>query len=88
MKFETEKDLVDYIDMCHLQNTNGRETHDEMFRLGIEAAIQEMIEFKLLTIPFVSLGERSEPTVCEHRWQKYNNVSNINYCSKCWIIEH
>lgn len=26
----------------HLQNTNGRETDEEMFKLGIEAAVEEM----------------------------------------------
>ena len=37
----------------HLQNTNGRETEDEMFRLGIEAAIEELTEFNLFSIPVV-----------------------------------
>ena len=45
MKFETEEKLVDFIESMHLQNTNGRENELEMFRLGIEAALEE---FKVL----------------------------------------
>lgn len=41
MKFKTEEDLVDFIESMHLQNTNGRENELEMFRLGIEAALEE-----------------------------------------------
>lgn len=36
-----EKEFIDYVYDMHLQNTNGRETPDEMFRLGIEAAYEE-----------------------------------------------
>ena len=36
-----EKEFIDWCYDMHLQNTNGRETEDEMFRLGIEAAYQE-----------------------------------------------
>lgn len=52
-KFETEEELVEWIETMHLQNTNGRETEEEMFRLGIEAAIEELIEFNLFSIPVV-----------------------------------
>jgi hypothetical protein len=36
-----------------MQNTNGRETEEEMFRLGIEATIEELTEFNLFSIPVV-----------------------------------
>ena len=52
-KFETKEELVEWIETMHLQNTNGRETEDEMFRLGIESAIEELTELNLLTLPFV-----------------------------------
>jgi len=44
MKFETEQKLIDFIESMHLQNTNGRENELEMFRLGIEAALEEFKE--------------------------------------------
>ena len=47
-KFEIQKDLIGWIETMHLQNTNGRETGEEMFRLGIEAALEELSELKLL----------------------------------------
>lgn len=53
IKFETKEELVEWIETMHLQNTNGRETLDEMFRLGIESAIEELIEFNLFSIPFI-----------------------------------
>ena len=52
-KFETKEELVEWIETMHLQNTNGRETEGEMFRLGIESAIEELTELNLLTIPVV-----------------------------------
>ena len=51
IKFETKQELIDWIEIMHLQNTNGRETPDEMFKLGIEAAIEELTEFNLFSIP-------------------------------------
>ena len=52
-KFETKEELVEWIETMHLQNTNGRETKEEMFRLGIEATIEELTEFNLFSIPVV-----------------------------------
>ena len=52
-KFETKDELAEWIETMHLQNTNGRETELEMFRLGIEAAIEELTEFNLFSIPVV-----------------------------------
>lgn len=50
--FKTEEELVEWIEGMHLQNTNGRENELEMFRLGIEAAIDELSELKLLRLNF------------------------------------
>jgi len=43
-KFKNKQELVEWIETMYLQNTNGRETAEEMFRLGIEAAIEELTE--------------------------------------------
>lgn len=45
-----EEDLIDWIETMHLQNTSGRENPDQMFRLGIEAALEELDDLKLLNI--------------------------------------
>ena len=63
-KFETKEELVEWIETMHLQSTNGRETEDEMFRLGIEAAIEELTEFNLFSIPVVV--QQSEQLKCDH----------------------
>lgn len=52
-EFKTKKQLVDWIETMHLQNTNGRETEEKMFRLGIEATIEELTEFNLFSIPVI-----------------------------------
>ncbi len=39
---KTKEEIIDLIFFFHLQNTNGRENHDEMFKKGIEAAIIEI----------------------------------------------
>lgn len=54
--FETKEDLVNWIETMHLQNTSGRETDEEMFRLGIEAAIEELVDLKLLPIHLKSIN--------------------------------
>jgi hypothetical protein len=36
-----EEEFIDTVFTLHLQNTNGRESYEEMFRLGIEAAYKE-----------------------------------------------
>lgn len=70
-KFETKEELVEWIETMHLQNTNGRETEEEMFRLGIEAAIEELTEFNLFSIPVVvGQGEQLEDFV-KHLQDKY-----------------
>lgn len=52
--FKTEQELIDWIYSMQLQNTNGRETYDEMFKLGIEACLNELRELKLFSIPDVT----------------------------------
>lgn len=66
IKFETKEELVEWIEIMHLQNTNGRETPDEMFKLGIEAAIEELTEFNLFYIPIV-VGRSEQLHECTHR---------------------
>jgi len=39
----SKDEFIDFVYMMHLQNTNGRESTNEMFRLGIEAAYDEMM---------------------------------------------
>jgi hypothetical protein len=51
MNFKTEQEITSWIHTMHLQNTNGRETPDEMFKLGIEAAVEELIELGLIDAP-------------------------------------
>ena len=81
-KFETKEELVEWIETMHLQNTNGRETEKEMFRLGIEAAIEELTEFNLFSIPVVV--ERIEQ-LCQHEWRKHPSHPKIGamLCRKC-----
>ena len=40
----SKDEFVDFVYTMHLQNTNGRESHNEMFKLGIGAAYDEMKE--------------------------------------------
>jgi rubrerythrin len=63
-QFETKEELVEWIETMHLQNTNGRETGEEMFRLGIEATIEELTECNLLSIP--DIVHQREQLVCGH----------------------
>jgi hypothetical protein len=63
-EFKTEE-LIEWIYTMQLQNTNGRETPEEMFRLGIEATISEMKELKLLNMHFiVGQSETTEQLKC------------------------
>lgn len=61
-QFKTENELVEWIETMHLQNTSGRETENEMFRLGIEAAIEELADLKLFSLASVI---KSEAAVCK-----------------------
>ncbi len=64
-KFETKKELVEWIEDMHLQNTNGRETENEIFRLGIEAAIEELKDLKLLNLGSV-MNRFADGCKCEN----------------------
>ena len=84
-KFETKDELAEWIETMHLQNTNGRETELEMFRLGIEAAIEELTEFNLFSIPVV-VGQ-SEQLVCpECKSTDCKTAIHTDYkeCNKCY----
>jgi len=76
-KFETKDELAEWIKTMHLQNTNGRETGLEMFRLGIEAAIEELTEFNLFSIPVV-VGQSEQLCQC-----KMPSPSMSDKCSRC-----
>tara|TARA_R110000744_G_C18955349_1_gene516195 strand:- start:98 stop:421 length:324 start_codon:yes stop_codon:yes gene_type:complete len=83
-KFKTKEELVEWIETMHLQNTNGRETKKEMFRLGIEAAIEELTEFNLLTTPDVVVPKG---TVCNHEWTQWKaEGKTLDGCTKCGLI--
>src|SRR5690606_1013403 len=82
-KFETKEELVEWIETMHLQNTNGRETEEEMFRLGIEAAIEELTEFNLFSIPFV-VGQ-SEQLPCDCGVMLKETTIQV-FCPKCYIV--
>tara|TARA_B100001750_G_C15323054_1_gene503232 strand:+ start:561 stop:842 length:282 start_codon:yes stop_codon:yes gene_type:complete len=53
-QFKDNKELAEWVYDMHLQNTNGRETHEEMFKLGIENTIEELTELNLLGLFSVS----------------------------------
>jgi len=78
---ETKKQIADYIEMMHLQNTNGRETDEELFRLGIEVAINELTELNLLSIPDVVVKRKK--LVCFHPYKDVYQSATECYCEKC-----
>lgn len=41
--FKNKKEFIDWIETIHLQNASGRESSEEMFRLGIESALEELL---------------------------------------------
>lgn len=64
--FKTEEDISKWIEIIHSQNLNGRESHEEAFILGIEAALSELIELGLLTFPCKE-GQK-EQVNCNHTY--------------------
>ena len=40
----SREEIIDLVYVLTLHNTNGRESPDEMYRLGIEAAYDELID--------------------------------------------
>lgn len=43
LKNKNRKECIDIIYDLHLQNTNGRESNEDMFKLGIEVCYDEMV---------------------------------------------
>lgn len=41
--FKNKKEFTDWVETIHLQNANGRESSEEMFRLGVEATLEELL---------------------------------------------
>ena len=79
-KFETKEELVEWIEIMHLQNTNGRETEEEMFKLGIEATLEELAEFNLFSIPVVV--RQSEQFYCADKLHLGKEICK-NQCTAC-----
>lgn len=40
-----KEEFIDFVHTMHLQNTSGRESSDEIFKLGILAAFEELTRF-------------------------------------------
>jgi hypothetical protein len=51
-KKHTIEEIVDWIDMMHAQNLNGRESEEDSFRLGIEAAVRELMPTENLVLEY------------------------------------
>jgi len=86
MTFKTADDLAEWVYTMHLQNTSGRETENEMFRLGIENCIQELTELNLLDLPVVTKTERSAVLGCPEcgcRKSGYNFKTENKFCCYC-----
>jgi hypothetical protein len=75
MEFKNEQQLIEWVYTMRLQNTNGRETHNEMFKQGIEAAINELKQLKLLDLHIVI------KSVCPKC--AYDDVIWTCYCNRC-----
>ena len=41
--FKNKKEFIDWVETIHLQNASGRESSEEMFRLGVEATLEELL---------------------------------------------
>jgi len=54
MKFKTEKEFIEYVDMMQRQNLKDRNTPKEDFIQGIEACLEELKDLNLFSIPVVS----------------------------------
>lgn len=81
MTFKTTEDLAEWVYTMHLQNTNGRETENEMFRLGIENCIQELTELNLLDLPNINKAKR--PVICPYCESEEIGKQKEYYCCDC-----
>jgi hypothetical protein len=81
MEFKNEQELIEWVYTMHLQNTNGRETHNEMFKQGIEAAINELKQLKLLDLHIVM---KSVCQYCKEQTKPiYDDELKADICPKC-----
>ena len=46
---KSKEELIEWIQKVNFKNTNGEETPEEMFRLGVESAVEELTEFNSTT---------------------------------------
>ena len=66
---KTRDEIIELVYTFHLQNTNGRETEDEMFKLGIEACYDELC-----------VGECSDENAAlpiQHVSSRFNLVADV-----------
>ena len=89
----SKDEFIDFVYTMHLQNTNGRETHDEMFKLGIESAYKEMTGFIAFISIEESLPERNKYVLVKTPFCKYpaavaywNGIDWIDTTDKCKIM--
>ena len=89
----SKDEFIDFVHTMHLQNTNGRETHDEMFKLGIESAYKEMTGFVAFISIEESLPERNKYVLVKTPFCKYpaavaywNGIDWIDTTDKCKIM--
>ena len=86
-KFKTQVDLADWVYDMHLQNTNGRESHDEMFRLGIKVCLEELEDLKLFSIPDTIDQKISVCPRCKSKYVYYwinEKTFECDDCNKQW----
>ncbi len=85
-KIKTESDLINWIETMHLQNQNGRETNEDLYRLGIENTIEELIDLGVLEFPLKTNDPKIKARLkCEFdRWFYSCPLYNINRgCPNC-----
>ena len=89
----SKDEFIDFVYTMHLQNTNGRESSDEMFRLGIQAAYEEMDGFIAFISVKESFPERNNYVLVKTPFCKYpaavaywNGVDWIDTADKCKIM--
>ena len=74
-KFKNEAELVDHIETMHLQNVNGRESDKDLFRLGIEAAVTELMAVTIEIRPSSMIV--SEVSVSDAILKAFNKANKI-----------
>ena len=74
-----KKKLLEYISHLHLQNNNFRYS-DDAFKYGIECAIDELIELKILRVTDVIKNEEAVCCSCNMVIEKEYD----KFCRICW----